>query len=108
MESVYSVTRDVIHMTNEVDLRLLTAVSIGYFITSVLVFTLLVYGITAPYGRYSRLGWGICINVKFAWFVQEIPSFVVPVILMFADAPGLKKAPNVILCSLFLIHYFQR
>lgn len=79
-----------------------------YFITSILVFTLLSLGITAPYGRYSRSGWGLCVNGKLAWFVQEIPSFTVPLVLLMIDSPYKRTMPNILLLTLFLIHYFQR
>jgi len=95
-------------MITDVDLRLLNSISISYIVTSACVFFILISGITAPYGRYARTGWGIQINGKAAWFIQEIPSFAVPVILLFTDAAGLKKTANLLLLSLFLIHYFQR
>lgn len=33
-------------------------------------FLLLMAGITAPYGRYSRQGWGLFMNAKLAWLVS--------------------------------------
>lgn len=107
-DKMSSLVSDLLLMIKHVDLSLLNTVSLVYFVTSILVFTLLVSGITAPYGRYTRTGWGICINGKVAWFIQEIPSFAVPVIFLFTDAPGLRKTPNILLFGLFCIHYFQR
>ena len=64
---------------------------------------------TAPYGRYSRAGWGLCVPVKFAWIVQELPSFAVPLlIVLFTDCPKLDNALNKFALGLFLFHYFQR
>lgn len=97
-----------IQAIKSVDLNLLNTVSVVYFVTSVIVLTLLLSGITAPYGRYARSGWGLSLNGKLAWFVQEIPSFAVPVLFMLTSAPGLKKIPNIFLFSMFLVHYFQR
>ena len=97
-----------VNLVYQNDIYILHLVSYTYIVTSVLVLFLLISGITAPYGRYTRDGWGIFVNGKLAWFVQEIPSFAVPVIFIFQDAPGLRKAPNVLLFSLFVIHYFQR
>ncbi|KAH3850896.1 3-oxo-5-alpha-steroid 4-dehydrogenase 1-like [Dreissena polymorpha] len=97
-----------INLVYQKDIYLLLQVSYIYIAASVLTFVLLVSGITAPYGRYARDGWGIFVNGKLAWFLQEIPSFAMPLIFIFQDAPGLRKAPNVLLFSLFVMHYFQR
>lgn len=65
--------------------------------------------VRAPYGRYSRGGWGVQIPGKVAWFVQELPSFVVPLYLaVFTDCPRAGEKRNQIALSLFLLHYFQR
>ncbi|KAK3702767.1 hypothetical protein RRG08_042751 [Elysia crispata] len=64
---------------------------------------------TAPYGRYSRGGWGAFVPGKFAWVVQELPSFVVPILVFFyADCPKAGLPLNQLAIILFLIHYFQR
>lgn len=34
-------------------------------------FLLLMAGITAPYGRYTRSGWGFFINATLAWVVRN-------------------------------------
>ncbi|XP_052769043.1 3-oxo-5-alpha-steroid 4-dehydrogenase 1-like isoform X2 [Mya arenaria] len=90
------------------DIIVLNIVSYIYFGTAVLVFLLLYSGITAPYGRYARGGWGLFVNGKIAWFVQEIPSFLVPVAFIVLGAPKLTQMPNVLLFTMFTIHYFQR
>ena len=67
--------------------------------------------ISAPYGRYSRGGYGFGVNARVAWVLQECPSFLVPVFV--AGYLGGDKItgtinPNVVLLSMFLLHYFQR
>ncbi|KAJ8308087.1 hypothetical protein KUTeg_012961, partial [Tegillarca granosa] len=63
----------------------------------------------APYGRYSRQGFGLFVNAKVAWVIQELPAFAVPVMLiLFFDFPQMSKTPNRIMLACFLIHYFQR
>ena len=67
--------------------------------------------ISAPYGRHARGGYGFGVNVRLAWVLQECPSFVVPVFV--AGYLGGDKItgtfnPNVVLLSMFLLHYFQR
>ena len=91
-----------------IDVKILNLISFLYFVFGILAFGILVSGITAPYGRYTRDGWGLQVNGRLAWFVQEIPSFAVPVLFLFSNAPGLKNWANCILLSLFVIHYFQR
>lgn len=65
--------------------------------------------ISAPYGRYSRSGWGFQLPGKLAWFVQELPSFAVPLYLaIYTDCPRAGQWKNQIALCLFLLHYFQR
>ena len=65
--------------------------------------------VCAPYGRYSRGGWGFQIPARVAWFVQELPSFVVPLLLAtFTDCPRAGQWKNQIALACFLLHYFQR
>ncbi|CAL1526182.1 unnamed protein product [Lymnaea stagnalis] len=65
--------------------------------------------VTAPYGRYSRSGWGFFVPGKFAWLVQELPSFVCPLLVLFySDSPKSNNFLNIFALSLFLLHYFQR
>jgi len=67
----------------------------------------------AEYGRYFRSNsWQNClcaVDARVAWFVQELPAFVIPCALLFyarKDALGL--TPNTILLSLFFLHYSHR
>ena len=68
----------------------------------------------AEYGRYfsstaSRSRWGFGISARIAWFVQELPSFLVPCILLYhAREDVLGLTPNLVLLSLYLLHYSQR
>ncbi|KAL8603212.1 hypothetical protein ACOMHN_025227 [Nucella lapillus] len=65
--------------------------------------------VSAPYGRYSRSGWGFEIPGRFAWLVQELPALVVPLLLLvFSDCPQSGQWRNQVVLGLFLIHYFQR
>ena len=64
---------------------------------------------TAPYGRYSRPGWGLTVPARIAWVVQELPSFAVPVsILLFDICPKASNPLNLFAVGLFVVHYFQR
>ncbi|XP_076463544.1 3-oxo-5-alpha-steroid 4-dehydrogenase 1-like [Babylonia areolata] len=64
---------------------------------------------SAPYGRYSRSNWGFLIPSRIAWFVQELPSFSVPILLiLFTDCPLSGQWKNQVAVGLYLLHYFQR
>ncbi|XP_076441883.1 3-oxo-5-alpha-steroid 4-dehydrogenase 1-like [Babylonia areolata] len=63
----------------------------------------------APYGRYSRRGWGCLIPGRVAWLVQELPSVVVPIlVLLLTPCPRASHWRNQVAVGLFLLHYFQR
>ena len=77
------------------------------------------YNVRIPYGRYGSDGkWrGVLAFVKalklparLAWFVQELPAFVVP--LVFVLNVGGRYVgvfnPNIVLLGMFLLHYFNR
>ena len=71
-----------------------------------------------PYGRYSetsgifsRLGLtSLKVPAKIAWFVQELPSFVVPMycLLNVGGKHVGQFNPNIFLLGMFILHYFNR
>lgn len=65
---------------------------------------------TAPYGRYSRSGWGALVPARLAWFLQELPSFVVPLFIILGRYGDFHKTDihNKALIGCFLAHYFHR
>lgn len=65
------------------------------------------------YGRYFRSNsWQNCLSAvdgRIAWFVQELPAFVIPCVsLFYARKDALGLTPNTILLSLFVLHYSHR
>lgn len=63
----------------------------------------------APYGRYSDYRYGFGVPVKFAWAVQEFPSFFVPVLLcLYRNGAVFHGFTNMILLGMFVLHYFHR
>ena len=67
----------------------------------------------AEYGRYFKSNsWQNClyaVDARVAWFVQELPAFVMPcALLLYARKDALGLTPNAILLSLFLLHYSHR
>ncbi|KAL4629997.1 3-oxo-5-alpha-steroid 4-dehydrogenase 1 isoform X2 [Arapaima gigas] len=90
------------------ELRLLARMSyLMIFMAVVTFFTLLFENV--PYGRYSTTKFGFPVNVKLAWFVQELPAFVVPLFVVFwTSGAKLSQLPNQLLLLMYFCHYFQR
>ena len=69
------------------------------------VFLLLFY-ISAPYGKFRREGWGPSIRSKWAWMIMESPS---PVLMTyFYLNSDQKNLPAFIFILLWLTHYIHR
>ena len=69
-----------------------------------------VFGVTAAYGRYGQTRGGV--DARVAWCLQELPSFVVPIVcagiaVKHGDV-AISRAQNVVLLAMFAAHYFQR
>ena len=101
---------NLVHDLNE--MQLINIASIVMIVTAVVVAFCLIF-LKAEYGRYfsasSSQKYGFGVNPKIAWFVQELPAFVVPCVLLFfarKDVFGL--TPNAFLLLLYLSHYTHR
>jgi len=93
-------------MTVENERRLLFWMSCGMIVCGLLAFVVLLM-IPAPYGRYSSASWGWLIDSRAAWFMQELPSLLVPVILWPCSDAGTTQ-PNRLLLGAFIVHYIHR
>ncbi len=72
---------------------------------ALLVFVLLFF-ISAPYGKFSRKGWGLVIRSKWAWLVMESPSlFLIALFFIFS---GNKNFVSFIFMASWLSHYIYR
>ncbi len=72
---------------------------------ALLVFVMLFF-ISAPYGKFSRRGWGPAVKSKWAWLIMEFPSPAL-ILLFFIISPD-KRAPQIIFVTLWLLHYVHR
>ncbi|KAM9792249.1 3-oxo-5-alpha-steroid 4-dehydrogenase 2a [Neosynchiropus ocellatus] len=65
--------------------------------------------IPGKYGRYAAPE-SRCCPARLGWFLQELPSFLLPlVLLLLTDAPRNRGATEaVLLLFAFILHYFQR
>jgi 3-oxo-5-alpha-steroid 4-dehydrogenase 1 len=72
---------------------------------AVVVFVLLFF-VSAPYGKFSRKGWGPNVKSKWAWLLMEFPSpFLMT--LFFILSPQ-KDVPQFIFITFWLGHYIHR
>ncbi|KAM4027070.1 3-oxo-5-alpha-steroid 4-dehydrogenase 1 [Anomaloglossus baeobatrachus] len=85
--------------------RLLEILSVFMVLMGALSFLLLRF-IQVPYGRYSSSTFGPPVPVRVAWFVQELPSFAVPVyhLIVYTETAG----ASLVLLGAFICHYAQR
>lgn len=83
---------------------LFTILLYAELILAPLIFILLFF-ITAPYGRFVRKGWGAAISSRIAWIIMESPSLVIPIALTILRGP---TTGIVILLAIWLSHYFHR
>jgi len=75
------------------------------FSFSVIVFILLFF-VSAPYGKFSRKGWGPAIKSKWAWMIMEFPSPFLMIILFLTT--DFKSLPQYIFIIVWLAHYMPR
>jgi hypothetical protein len=78
-------------------------------IAAALVFILLMY-VSAPYGRHYRSGWGPSVGVRAGWVLMELPSALIPLLIVLARADELTK-PGLVSLALLIaweVHYLYR
>jgi len=80
------------------------------FVVGVIVYFRLLY-VSAPYGRYNASS-SFVISPKLGWFIQEFPSFSIPVVSILLTQMGWIGPKydwmQLMVLSCFIIHYFQR
>ncbi len=72
---------------------------------AVMVFLMLFF-VTAPYGKFTRRGWGPVVKAKWAWMIMEFPS---PALIVFFYIISPDPGPvGTLFLILWLIHYLHR
>ena len=71
-----------------------------------LIVFILLFFISAPYGKFQRKGWGPVIKTKWAWMLMEFPSPAL--ILTFFLLSYQKNIVQIIFVTLWLLHYLHR
>jgi protein-S-isoprenylcysteine O-methyltransferase Ste14 len=67
---------------------------------------LVLFFISAPYGRYTNKSWGFLMNPKLMWFAVESPAAVFH--FLFWATRKTSSLPINIFSALFVMHYVQR
>ena len=75
-------------------------------ILAVIVFFAL-FRVTAPYGRFTRQGWGPTIPDRWGWVVMESPSSILFAIV-FVLGPHRGEVVPLVLLALWEMHYINR
>jgi len=76
------------------------------FVTAAIVFILL-FLITAPYGRHGRPGWGPALPPRLGWIIMELPAFLVIALCFFASRRTADPVSIAFIC-IWELHYVQR
>lgn len=76
------------------------------FAAAILVFILLFF-ISAPYGRFNRSGWGPSIKARTAWIIMELPAVFVMILIFLWSAQPVCSLSFAFLV-LWEIHYIYR
>ncbi|XP_056267882.1 3-oxo-5-alpha-steroid 4-dehydrogenase 1 [Pseudoliparis swirei] len=62
-----------------------------------------------PYGRYATRKYGFPVDARLAWFIQELPAFMLPLGLVFwTSCARTSMLPNQLLIAMYFCHYVQR
>lgn len=78
----------------------------SWILVAIVVFVVLFF-VDAPYGRFTRKGWGPMIPNNIGWIAMELPSLVIMVgIVLLSGNP--KSGVVYVFISLWAIHYFNR
>ena len=68
---------------------------------------ILLFFISAPYGKFTKKGWGPAISARAGWLLMELPAVILP--LYFFIRRGVLFSPVFILYIIvWEVHYFQR
>ncbi|KAK1880695.1 3-oxo-5-alpha-steroid 4-dehydrogenase 1 [Dissostichus eleginoides] len=62
-----------------------------------------------PYGRYAPSTGRFRVDARIAWFVQELPAFLVPFCLVvWTSSAKTSLLPNQLVIAMYFCHYIQR
>lgn len=102
---------DVIDELQPPEAQIILLLTYAVFAVGTLVFFILMF-VPAVYGRYAgpKSWFGFGVNARTAWFIQEFPSFIFPVVfcLLEYNRKDTISICHVVLIGLFTLHYWER
>ena len=94
------------------DWNIIQYMNYAIFITAIMIMIGYLIGYQVSlYGRYGDTMKICSVNPKAAWFIQELPSVIIPLCCLFhigGDQINGEVNPNMVLLGMFLMHYIQR
>ena len=106
--------KDTIDLFLNNEVKILHCCAAIMILVGLIVYCILLY-IPATYGRYSNANSTFLfhgIPARVAWFFQELPSFLVAMVLIFivqfGILPGSYTMLQLLVLGCFVFHYFQR
>ncbi|MBK7554550.1 MAG: hypothetical protein IPI55_08105 [Flavobacteriales bacterium] len=88
------------------ELRTLEWITYGWIALAVIVHVVMFF-VTAPFGRHTSAKWGPTINNKLGWFIMELPSLGIMVYFLFRGSYGFSNYAW-ILFAVWIVHYLNR
>jgi protein-S-isoprenylcysteine O-methyltransferase Ste14 len=79
---------------------------IAWMALAALTFVVLFF-VTAPYGRFTRSGWGPRVNARVGWILMETPVLLTFLVL-FAVSDRKTNVVSLVFLALFAAHYVHR
>ncbi len=79
---------------------------IAWMALAVVTFIALFF-VTAPYGRFTRGGWGPRMNARLGWILMESPSLITLVVL-FAIGDQRGNPVAIVFLLMWIVHYVNR
>ena len=86
--------------------KLYSILLITQFSLAVPVFILLMF-IRAPYGKFTKSGWGPSLNARPGWFLMELPAVILPPIFYLLSG-RVADFPGILFILVWELHYIQR
>ncbi|MFZ9386571.1 MAG: DUF1295 domain-containing protein [Chitinophagaceae bacterium] len=87
-------------------LQLFTWITLGWIGIAVAVHILL-FRVTAPFGRHTRKDWGPVIPQRLGWLIMELPSLFIMIYFLLRGTHS-REGYAWILFALWILHYINR
>lgn len=77
------------------------------WISLAIIVHIVLFFVTAPFGRHTSDKWGLSMNNKAAWLIMELPSLLIMIYFLIVGSKSFLSYSYILFC-LWIIHYFNR